>query len=78
MKIKLFSILIYLFLIAPSYSTEKIAYLDVEKIMQDSIAGKSIISQLKKKKGNFYNENKKKRKRKFWKRKKTNFTEKYS
>lgn len=49
MKIKLFSILIFLFLFAPSYSTEKIAYLDVEKIMQDSIAGKSIISQLKKK-----------------------------
>ena len=49
MKIKLFSILIFLFLFVPSYSTEKIAYLDVEKIMQDSIAGKSIISQLKKK-----------------------------
>ena len=28
---------------------EKIVYLDVEKIMQDSIAGKSIVAQLKKK-----------------------------
>ena len=49
MKIKLFSVLIFLFLFAPLHSAEKIAYLDVEKIMQDSIAGKSIISQLKKK-----------------------------
>ena len=78
MKIKLFSILIFLFLFVPSYSTEKIAYLDVEKIMQDSIAGKSIISQLKKKTGSFHNKIKTKRNRNFWKRKKINFTEKYS
>ena len=31
------------------FSSEKIVYLDVEKIMQESTAGKSIIAQLKKK-----------------------------
>ena len=33
----------------PGFSSEKIVYLDVEKIMQESTAGKSIIAQLKKK-----------------------------
>ena len=33
----------------PSYSNEKIVYLDVEKIMQESIAGKAIIAKIKKK-----------------------------
>ena len=43
------SILLVIFISVPVYSTEKIVYLDVEKIMQESIAGKSIIDQLKKK-----------------------------
>ena len=49
MKIKLISILIFFLFSIPAYSSEKVVYLDVEKIMQESIAGKSIISQLKKK-----------------------------
>ena len=51
MKKILFIILLFIFLTIPSYSysSEKIVYLDVEKIMQDSTAGKSIITQLKKK-----------------------------
>ena len=49
MKKLLISILLFISFLIPGYSSEKIVYLDVEKIMQDSIAGKSIISQLKKK-----------------------------
>ena len=51
MKKTLISILLFIFLFVPSYSysSEKIVYLDIEKIMQSSIAGKSIITQLKKK-----------------------------
>ena len=49
MKKTLISILLFILISAPGFSKEKIVYLDVEKIMQDSIAGKSIISQLKKK-----------------------------
>ena len=51
MKKILISILFFIFFIIPSYSysSEKIVYLDVEKIMQESIAGKSIITQIKKK-----------------------------
>ena len=49
MKKILISFLLFIFLTVPSYSSEKIVYLDVEKIMQDSTAGKSIIAQLKKK-----------------------------
>ena len=45
----LISILLFVLFLVPGYSSEKIVYLDVEKIMQESIAGKSIISQLKKK-----------------------------
>ena len=45
----LVSILLFILISAPGYSSEKIVYLDVEKIMQQSIAGKSIIAQLKKK-----------------------------
>ncbi len=45
----LISILLCVLLTVPVYSSEKIVYLDVEKIMQQSIAGKSIIEQLKKK-----------------------------
>ena len=49
MKKTLISILLFIMFSFPGYSSEKIVYLDVEKIMQESIAGKSIISQLKKK-----------------------------
>ena len=49
MKKILISILLFILILAPGYSSEKIVYLDVEKIMQDSIAGKSIVAQLKKK-----------------------------
>ena len=45
----LISVLLFILIIGPGYSSEKIVYLDVEKIMQQSIAGKSIIAQLKKK-----------------------------
>ncbi len=49
MKIKLISILIFFLFSIPSYSSERVVYLDVEKIMQSSVAGKSIIAQLKSK-----------------------------
>ena len=49
MKIKLLSIVFFVLISIPVFSSEKIAYLDVEKIMQDSVAGKSIIAQIKKK-----------------------------
>ena len=49
MKKILISILLIIFIFTPVYSSEKIVYLDIEKIMQSSIAGKSIITQLKKK-----------------------------
>ena len=62
MKKILISILLFIFLTIPSYSSEKIVYLDVEKIMQDSIAGKSIITQLKKKESRQYLNLKKKKK----------------
>ena len=41
MKKILISILLFFFFLSfPGYSSEKIVYLDVEKIMQESIAGK--------------------------------------
>jgi len=49
MKKILASVIILILVSVPGYSGEKIVYLDIEKIMQDSIAGKSIITQLKKK-----------------------------
>ena len=49
MKKKLIQILLVFFISLPVHSKEKIVYLDVEKIMQESIAGKAIISQIKKK-----------------------------
>ena len=49
MRIKLISILIFFLVSTPSYSSGKVVYLDVEKIMQKSVAGKSIIAQLKSK-----------------------------
>ena len=49
MKKILVSIFLFIFITLPGFSSEKIVYLDVEKIMQESSAGKSIIAQLKKK-----------------------------
>ena len=49
MKIKLISVLIFLLVSIPSYSSERVVYLDVEKIMQKSNAGKSIVAKLKSK-----------------------------
>ena len=47
---RIFTIIIFFILISiPGYSSEKIVYLDVEKIMQSSLAGKSIATQLQKK-----------------------------
>ena len=43
------SIFIFFLFSLSAYSSEKIVYLDVEKIMQESIAGKEIIAKLKKK-----------------------------
>ncbi len=49
MKKILISIFLFILIASPVFSSEKIVYLDVEKIMQESLAGKSIIAQLKKK-----------------------------
>ncbi len=49
MKKKIIYTLLFFLVSLPSYSNEKIVYLDVEKIMQESIAGKSAIAQIKKK-----------------------------
>ena len=49
MKKKIIYILLSFLISLPSLSSEKIVYLDVEKIMQESIAGKSIIKKIKKK-----------------------------
>ena len=49
MKKKIIYILLFFVISLPSYSSEKIVYLDVEKIMQESIAGKNIIAKIKKK-----------------------------
>ena len=49
MKKIFLSIFLFIFIALPVFSSEKIVYLDVEKIMQESTAGKSIIAQLKKK-----------------------------
>ena len=62
MKKILISIFLFIFISVPGYSSEKIVYLDVEKIMQQSIAGKSIIAQLKKKREASISEFKKKEK----------------
>ena len=52
------------------YSNEKIVYLDVEKIMQESIAGKAIITQIKKQRETTISKFKKKEKEIFEKEKK--------
>ena len=62
MKIKLISILIFFLVSIPAYSSEKVVYLDVEKIMQSSVAGKSIIAQLKSKRESSISKFKKKEK----------------
>ena len=49
MKFKLISILIFFLFSISAYSSERVVYLDVEKIMQSSIAGKSVIAQIKSK-----------------------------
>ena len=49
MKKILISIFLIIFIALPGFTKEKIVYLDIEKIMQESSAGKSIISQLQKK-----------------------------
>ena len=49
MNKKLISILLFILTITPAYSNEKVVYLDVEKIMQESKAGKSLVAQFKKK-----------------------------
>ena len=49
MKKKIIYILLFFVISLPSYSSEKIVYLDVEKIMQESVAGKNIIAKIKKK-----------------------------
>tara|TARA_X000000950_G_scaffold261118_1_gene331062 strand:+ start:437 stop:955 length:519 start_codon:yes stop_codon:yes gene_type:complete len=70
MKIKLISIIIFLLVSIPSYSSEKVVYLDIEKIMQSSIAGKSIVAQLKSKRESSISKFKKKEKDIFEKEKK--------
>ena len=62
MKIKLISILIFLLVSVSSYSSERVVYLDVEKIMQNSNAGKSIIAKLKSKRESSLSQFKKKEK----------------
>ena len=70
MRKKIFYILIFFLFLIPSYSTEKIVYLDVEKIMQESIAGKDIIAKIKKKRETSISKFKKKEKEIFEKEKK--------
>ena len=62
MKNIFISTLLFVLISVPGYSSEKIVYLDVEKIMQQSIAGKSIIAQLKKKRETSISKFKKKEK----------------
>ena len=58
----LIGILLFISISAHAFSSEKIVYLDVEKIMQESTAGKSIISQIKKKRDTSISKFKKKEK----------------
>ena len=46
---KIIFIFIFFLFTLPVYSSEKIVYLDVEKIMQESIAGKAVSAKIKKK-----------------------------
>ncbi len=70
MKKKIIILLIFFLNTIPSYSNEKIVYLNIEKIMQESVAGKSIITQLKKKRETSISQFKKKEKDIFEKEKK--------
>ena len=70
MKKKIIIFLIFFLNAIPSYSNEKIVYLNIERIMQESIAGKSIITQLKKKRETSISQFKKKEKDIFEKEKK--------
>ena len=70
MRIKLISILIFFLVSTPSYSSGKVVYLDVEKIMQNSNAGKSIVAKLKSKRESSISKFKKKEKEIFDKEKK--------
>ena len=70
MKKKIIYILLFFIISIPSYSGEKIVYLDVEKIMQESIAGKAIIIKIKKKRDTSISKFKKKEKDIFEKEKK--------
>ena len=49
MKKKIIFIVLFYLISLPSYSNDKIVYLDVEKIMQESIAGKAVSAKIKKK-----------------------------
>ena len=62
MKKKIIYILLFFIISLPSYSSEKVVYLDVEKIMQESIAGKNIIAKIKKKRETSISKLKKKEK----------------
>ena len=62
MKKKIIYILLFFIISLPSYSSEKIVYLDVEKIMQESVAGKNIIAKIKKKRETSISKLKKKEK----------------
>ncbi len=67
---KILCILIFFLVSIPIYASEKIVYLDVEKIMQDSIAGKAITEKIKKKREASISKLKKKEKEIFEKEKK--------
>ena len=67
---------LFFFISLPVYSSEKIVYLDVEKIMQESIAGKAIIAQIKKKRETSISKFKKKKKEIIEKEKKINISKK--
>ena len=62
MKKKFIYTIIFLLISIPAYTKEKVVYLDVEKIMQESIAGKEIISKIKKKRNTSISKFKKKEK----------------
>ena len=62
MKKKIIYILLFFSISVTSYSSEKIVYLDVEKIMQESIAGKAVIVKIKKKRETSISKFKKKEK----------------
>ena len=70
MKKKIIYIFLLLLISFPSFSSEKIVYLDVEKIMQQSIAGKAVIEKIKKKRETSISKFQKKEKEIFEKEKK--------